>query len=501
MALILRCVARSDVGLVRDGNEDSAYAGSRLLAVADGMGGHAAGEVASAVAVTALAPLDREPGEGPTGQDPLEALAAAVRAANQQIRRSVEGDPALAGMGTTLTALLWTGSTLGLAHIGDSRAYRLRAGRLEQVSRDHTYVQSLVDAGRLSAAEADTHPQRNLMLRALDGRGDPDPDLVTIDVQAGDRLLLCSDGLSGVLSDAVIEKTLSRSDLTGAAERLVELALKGGAPDNVTLVVADVLADEPGTDGHAAATATAARGVAVGAVAAQLGAGGTAAADPNTAERAPWDTLPDATGLGPGGVSALLADENDPEALRYAPRPPRRLPRWRLTGLLAFAVLGCVLGGYLAYDWTQRQYFVGDDAGQVAVFRGVSQELGPLTLSAVYERAPGLPVEALPPVYRDRLADTIHADDLDDAHNTVARLRARACQANTADMADMADMADEGGGGQPAGPSTAPGGGEPTTTDEPDSGGRAVPTPRPQPTAPPSPEPLFPGLRCTEGSG
>ncbi len=492
MALTLRYVARSDVGLVRDGNEDSGYAGSRLLAVADGMGGHAAGEVASAVAVTALAPLDREPGERSTAEDPLAALAAAVRAANQEIRRIVEGDPALEGMGTTLTAMLWTGSTLGLAHIGDSRAYRLRAGRLEQVTRDHTYVQSLVDAGRLSAAEADTHPQRNLMLRALDGRGDPDPDLVALDVQAGDRLLLCSDGLSGVLSDTAIEKALTGSDLTDAAETLVELALKGGAPDNVTIVVADVLAADPEPDGRSSAAgmrASAASGVAVGAVAEHLG---SAAADARTRDGAPWDTLPDATGLGPGGVSALLADENDPEALRYAPRPPRRLPRWRLAGLLGLLVLGFVLGGYLAYGWTQRQYFVGDDAGQVAVFRGVSQELGPLTLSSVYVRAPGLPVEALPPVYRDKLADTIPADDLDDAHNTVARLRARACQANAPD---------EGGVGQPAVPSAASGGGEPATTLEPDSGGGAVPTPSPETTVPASPEPVFPGLSCTGASG
>lgn len=495
MALTLRHVARSDVGLVRDGNEDSGYAGSRLLAVADGMGGHAAGEVASAVAVTALAPLDRESGDRPTNEDPLEALAAAIHTANQEIRRIVEADPALEGMGTTLTALLWTGSTLGLAHIGDSRAYRLRTGRLEQITRDHTYVQSLVDAGRLSAAEADTHPQRNLMLRALDGRGDPDPDLVALDVRAGDRLLLCSDGLSGVLNDAVIEKALTGSDLTAAAETLVELALKGGAPDNVTIVVADVIAADHEPDGRSSAAGirtSGASGVAVGAVAEQLGAAGSAAADPMTREGAPWDTLPDATGLGPGGVSALLADEDDPEALRYAPRPPRGLPRWRLTGLLVLLVLGCVLGGYLAYAWTQRQYFVGDDAGQVAVFRGVSQELGPLTLSSVYVRAPGLPVEALPPVYRDRLADTIPADDLDDAHNTVARLRARACQANTPD---------EGRVGQPAVPSVASGGGEPATTTEPDSGGGPGPTPLPETTPSPSAEPAFPGLSCTEASG
>src|SRR5919199_2164126 len=168
MTLTLRFAARSDRGLLRDGNEDSVYAGPRLLAVADGMGGHAAGEVASAVAIAALAPLD----EDAPGADLLAALRHATLSANTQLREMVAADSALDGMGTTLTALLSAGVRLGLVHVGDSRAYLLRDGELTQITHDHSLVQTLVDEGRISADEASHHPQRSLILRALDGRDD-----------------------------------------------------------------------------------------------------------------------------------------------------------------------------------------------------------------------------------------------------------------------------------------------------------------------------------------
>ena len=189
MPLCLRYAARSDVGLVRDGNEDSGYAGPRLLAVADGMGGHAAGEVASTVALSALAPLDDDDRAG----DLLDALAAAVGAAQVSLGRAVNAQPELEGMGTTLTALLWSGNRIGLAHVGDSRAYLLRAGELMQLTHDHTYVQSLVDSGRITADEAASHPRRSLLTRALGDGNQTEPDLSIREVRAGDRFLLCSD--------------------------------------------------------------------------------------------------------------------------------------------------------------------------------------------------------------------------------------------------------------------------------------------------------------------
>src|ERR1700727_589986 len=203
MTLALRYAIRSDVGLLREGNEDSAYAGPRLLAVADGMGGHAAGEVASAAAISALSRLD----EDAPGTDLLDALADAVIDANHTLHNMVVADPSFEGMGTTLTAMLWSDGRVALCHIGDSRAYMLRDREFHQITRDHTLVQSLLDEGRISPDEAATHPQRSLILRALDSRTDAEPDLSLREALAGDRYLLCSDGLS----DVVTEETLHRA--------------------------------------------------------------------------------------------------------------------------------------------------------------------------------------------------------------------------------------------------------------------------------------------------
>ena len=164
MTIALRYAVRSDVGLLREGNEDSAYAGPHLLAIADGMGGHAAGEVASAVAISALAPLDTA---DMTGPDMLKALSDAVRQANASLHEITQSDPSTEGMGTTLTALLWSGDQVALCHIGDSRSYLLRDGAFYQITHDHTLVQSLVDDGRLTKEAAASHPQRSLVMRAL----------------------------------------------------------------------------------------------------------------------------------------------------------------------------------------------------------------------------------------------------------------------------------------------------------------------------------------------
>ena len=237
MTFALRYAVRSDVGLLREGNEDSAYAGPHLLAIADGMGGHAAGEVASAVAISALAGLDQTP-----GTDLLDPLADAVARANTTLHEMSLADPAVEGMGTTLTAMLWQDARVALCHIGDSRAYLLRDGDFSQITRDHTLVQSLVDDGRLTPEAAASHPQRSLLLRALDGRTEAEPDLSIREVRLGDRYLLCSDGLSDVVTEQTLHKTLlSYPDLDGAVLQLVELAIRSGGPDNITCIVADVI--------------------------------------------------------------------------------------------------------------------------------------------------------------------------------------------------------------------------------------------------------------------
>jgi PPM family protein phosphatase len=238
MTLALRYAVRSDVGLLREGNEDSAYAGPHLLAVADGMGGHAAGEVASAATITTIAPLDAED----PGPDLVGALADAVATANLRLQELIISDPAIEGMGTTLTAMLWWEGYAALGHIGDSRAYLLRDGQFIQITHDHTLVQSLVDEGKITEDDIATHPHRSLLLRALDGRTIAEPDLAQIETYPGDRYLLCSDGLSGVVTEQTLHQTLgSVSDPDKAALRLVELAIKGGGPDNITCVVADVI--------------------------------------------------------------------------------------------------------------------------------------------------------------------------------------------------------------------------------------------------------------------
>ena len=239
MTLALRYAVRSDVGLLREGNEDSAYAGPHLLAVADGMGGYEAGEVASAAVISTVAPLDQKP---MPESELIDALAGAVTTAKQTLRRIVDSDPAVGSMGTTLTAMLWAGGSAAICHIGDSRAYLVRDGDLYQITRDHTFVQALIDQGRIQPAEAATHPQRSLLLRALDGRTDADPDLSMLDAQAGDRYLICSDGLPVAVSDEqILQALVAVAEPADAVLALIDLAIRGGAPDNVTCIVADVI--------------------------------------------------------------------------------------------------------------------------------------------------------------------------------------------------------------------------------------------------------------------
>jgi PPM family protein phosphatase len=237
--LTIRYAVRTDIGLVREDNEDAAYAGGRLLAVADGMGGHAHGEVASAAVIDALSSLDM-----PVPSDELlNALDHAVRRADGTLRDMMAADPSLRGMGTTLTALLWSGSQLGLVHIGDTRAYLVRDGEVFQITRDHTLVQALLDDGEITEDEVASHPKRMLLLRALDGQHDFQPDLELREAQAGDRYLLSSDGLhSTVPVEAIANVLLTVADPDDAATALVKLAIDGGGPDNVTCIVADVVA-------------------------------------------------------------------------------------------------------------------------------------------------------------------------------------------------------------------------------------------------------------------
>lgn len=300
MSLRLHYAIRSDVGHVREGNEDSAYAGPYLLAVADGMGGHAAGEVASSTVVSALADLDTEI----DADDLLEALVAAMHDANAQLRAMSARDGTLDGMGTTVTALLASGDQLGVLHVGDSRCYLLRDEVLSQVTHDHTLVQDLVDQGRITPEQANTHPQRSLLMRALDGR-EVEPDLTVRQIRVGDRYLLCSDGLSGVVSGETILEALLGTTPRDAVDRLVELALKGGGPDNITVVVADVVDDDEPIEGALVAGAAAEKGTVPGATAARVG--------PNPVTRTPTPRPPRPRGSGEAPSAAACRPRTSPK--------------------------------------------------------------------------------------------------------------------------------------------------------------------------------------------
>jgi protein phosphatase len=237
MTLALSSTARTHTGLVREANEDALLAGGRLLAVADGVGGAVAGEVASRTIVEALAPLDAHD----PGLDLVGVLHEAIADANAALAARIAAEPALAGMGTTLTAVLFAGTRLGVVNVGDSRTYRARAGAVEQLTRDDSFVQLLVDEGHITAEEAEHHPQRSIVLQALTGREMVEPAISVHDARAEDRFLLCSDGLSDLVAGEIIAATLRIRDRDRCADRLVQLALDAGGRDNITVIVADVV--------------------------------------------------------------------------------------------------------------------------------------------------------------------------------------------------------------------------------------------------------------------
>ncbi|MEU8757859.1 Stp1/IreP family PP2C-type Ser/Thr phosphatase [Streptomyces sp. NPDC048659] len=434
MSLSLRFAAGSHKGMIREGNEDSGYAGPRLLAIADGMGGQAAGEVASSEVISTLVTLD----DDVPGSDILTSLGTAVQRANDQLRMMVEEDPQLEGMGTTLTALLWTGQRLGLVHVGDSRAYLLRDGVLTQITQDHTWVQRLVDEGRITEEEATTHPQRSLLMRALGSGDHVEPDLSIREVRAGDRYLVCSDGLSGVVSHQTLEETLaSYQGPQETVQELIQLALRGGGPDNITVIVADVL-DVDGGDtlaGHLSDTP-----VIVGAVAenqAQLNDGGamhTPAGRASGLGRPAPHQQPPAGGFGPPGSGDDHGYGGMPPQGSFGAYGDDDFVKPRSAGrvwlkrsfllVLALAVVGGALYG--GWRWTQTQYFVGSKDEHVALYRGISQDLAWVKLSEVEKDHPEIELKYLPEYQRKQVEDTIAGGSLDKAQTKITELAAQA---------------------------------------------------------------------------
>lgn len=403
--------AVSHVGKIRADNQDSGYAGAHLFVVADGMGGHAGGDIASAIAAQRIADADQE---YPDTGSAESSLRDALLAANSLLAETVFEHTDLTGMGTTVSALARVGDRVVIAHIGDSRVYRYRDGELEQVTTDHTFVQRLVDTGRITPEEAAVHPRRSVLMRVLgDVDAAPEIDTLVFDTRPGDRWLLCSDGLSSYVSDEKMAQILGTVHTAqGAADRLVRESLDHGAPDNVTVVLFDV----GDADGEYSVPP-----VFVGSAAHPL-------------------TFRGDTGRRPIRLPTLLLHplKASPEDAHFEPEregylqqlieEDRRRARRRRLGWLAFAVLAVaaiVTALVLAYQWTQTHYYVGESDGRVAIYQGVQQTIGPIELSSVYQSTQ-IDVDDLSPYEQSQVAQTINADGLRDALDIVDRLAASA---------------------------------------------------------------------------
>ncbi|MEJ3405187.1 Stp1/IreP family PP2C-type Ser/Thr phosphatase [Rathayibacter sp. YIM 133350] len=405
MAMLIDAAAVSNVGRVRSNNQDSGFAGDNLFLVADGMGGHAGGDVASAIATRRIAEADQH---YDSPQDAEFALQAALIAANAQLAEAVFEHAELTGMGTTVSALYVLGDTVALAHIGDSRIYLYREDELSQVTTDHTFVQRLVESGRITEEEAAVHPRRSVLMRVLgDVDSAPEIDTSILATRPGDRWLICSDGLSGVVSAEEIAAALaSEPSAQAAADRLVRVSLEAGAPDNVTVVIVDI--GKPAA-GHPSPTV-------VG-----------SAAEPLAFTTAPEEPPRRALRMPPFRLHSVPETHFEPDVEEYldelieedARRARRRRVTWFVGVLLI--VLAIVSTIFFTYQWTQTRFYVGADSNSVVIFRGIQQDLGPITLHRVYEDT-GIPLDELTVYDRQAVQATISADSLKAAQAITDRL-------------------------------------------------------------------------------
>ena len=409
--LFLQFSAISDVGRIRKDNQDSGYAGPWLLTVCDGVGGAARGDLASATAVQALRKLDTRPSEDMLGQ-----VAGAIHRANDRISELIDEDPALNGTSTTATVLLFDGAKVAVGHLGDSRAYLLRDGELRQLTHDHTFVQSLIDEGRITEEQSRTHPNRNLILKAVDGIRHEEPDLFELPVQVGDRLFVCSDGACGFLTDDRMADILSSGTPDYAAVELVRASLEAGSSDNVTCIVAEVVetAPEPALEPLlVGAAADLPRRLASTGATRSRGFRGHRSGDTGEIPAIQAE-LPDL----PTDVHAIHSDPIDPETARYAPRPPARFT-WLKRVLAACVVLGLVwIALAFAWSWSQNQFYVGVVDGKMAIFRGLNAEIPGIEISHPYEIS-DVEIDNLSEYDALNVTGGIEVSDLDEARATV----------------------------------------------------------------------------------
>ena len=403
--------AASDIGKHRSSNQDSGYAGYQLFFVADGMGGHAGGDMASAISSQRIALSDNK---YENFEEAQEELYESVIEANRMLNNTVAEHPELTGMGTTFSGILIHENRVIIAHIGDSRVYLSRNGGVTQITSDHTFVQKLLDTGRITEEEALTHPRRSVLMRVLgDVQSEPELDLVTLETRPGDRWLICSDGLSGVVPDELLEQILlSEMDAQETVDSLVDQALKFDAPDNVTVVLTDIVDAKQKTEHEPSARFV-----------------GSSANEIVIEEQSGSRIL---RLLNPKNLVDLLTPSEDPTS--YAPeseellekilRDTQRKIRWRSWRIVAGWVLifGAAIGvGYAGYEYTQTRYYVAESDGKVAIFKGIRESLGPLNFSSEYE-VTNLVVDELPAFQQTLIERSISAESLIDAERIIQEL-------------------------------------------------------------------------------
>ena len=403
--------AASDIGRVRSSNQDSGYAGVNLFFVADGMGGHAGGDIASAIASQHISLAD-EPLA--TSAEAEQKLIDYIYQAKQKIDASVKQHPAITGMGTTLSAMMVTGTKVTIAHIGDSRIYLARDGVVKQITTDHTFVQRLVETGRISEEEALVHPRRSVLMRVLgDIEQFPEVDIDTYETKPGDRWMACSDGLSGVVPDQLMKNILlSNVDIKEAGELLVGEALEFGAPDNVTVVLVDVIDAKDEIEFSPGRVLV-----------------GSAANEVVIEQRKGLQVL---RLLNPLTLLELLQKPEDP--VSFAPESEEllekilketkgrvRARRFRQIATYLLLIAIASYGLFLAIEYTQTRYFVAINDGYVVIFKGIKEELGPFKFSSIYE-VTNVSVDSLTDFQREALERSITAESPEEAQRIVSQL-------------------------------------------------------------------------------
>ena len=383
-SLSFRAAGRSDVGLVRDNNEDSGFIGKHFLLVADGMGGHAAGELASSTTVAIVAQVD-------SNREKLEDLEKQLieipKVISKELKNAINKDPSRSGMGTTLTTVVLHDNSLRVVHVGDSRAYLIRDKQIRAITKDQTYIQSLIDNNEITLEEAKTHPQRSLLLQAIDGLTEATAFIDSVEVIAGDKLVLCSDGLTNVVSDQEILQIVNQFEYVGAVSALIEKSLENGGPDNITVIVAEVVSEKYEN-----------KIVVLG-----------AAAEPRNRIKLPGLEFP--TDIHPFITSEF---------------PALKSVTWVKKFVYIFvSALIAILVGWYSTNWISKQYYVSNLGDNLAIFQGLNSSIGPVSLSRPVQSF-DLDVIVLTKADQQLLRAGIGADSLTEARFIVRRLDQRA---------------------------------------------------------------------------